>query len=65
MLFQGKLVDAVLRSNEDDIQDFLRLGADPNYVNKVTKPDSIELAVGLELNVYKGVGVILLCFVML
>ncbi|XP_060592703.1 protein phosphatase 1 regulatory subunit 12A-like isoform X5 [Ruditapes philippinarum] len=32
--FQAKLVDAVLRSNENDIQDFLKLGADPNYVNE-------------------------------
>ncbi|XP_053377884.1 serine/threonine-protein phosphatase 6 regulatory ankyrin repeat subunit B-like isoform X3 [Mercenaria mercenaria] len=32
--FQAKLIDAVLRSNENDIQDFLKLGADPNYVNE-------------------------------
>lgn len=31
---QAKLIDAVLRSNENDIQDFLKLGADPNYVNE-------------------------------
>ncbi|XP_060592699.1 uncharacterized protein LOC132747364 isoform X2 [Ruditapes philippinarum] len=33
-IYGAKLVDAVLRSNENDIQDFLKLGADPNYVNE-------------------------------
>ncbi|XP_045164302.2 espin-like protein isoform X2 [Mercenaria mercenaria] len=33
-IYGAKLIDAVLRSNENDIQDFLKLGADPNYVNE-------------------------------
>ncbi|XP_052213638.1 poly [ADP-ribose] polymerase tankyrase-1-like isoform X3 [Dreissena polymorpha] len=33
-IYGAKLVDAVLRSNEQDIQDYIRLGADPNYVNE-------------------------------
>ncbi|KAL4227089.1 hypothetical protein ACF0H5_015063 [Mactra antiquata] len=33
-LYGGKLIDAVLRSNESDIEDFIKLGADPNHVNE-------------------------------
>ncbi|XP_052780687.1 uncharacterized protein LOC128217536 isoform X1 [Mya arenaria] len=43
-LLQARLVDAVLRSNEQEIADFLKLGADPNYVNE-HKNGSIHYAI--------------------
>ena len=30
-----RLIEAVIDSNERDIEDYIRLGADPNFVNEV------------------------------